>query len=93
MCQTYPGKKWRLAAASLALRVNGAKPLIDAYITNLGRGIKILRWADPARCLRIPRIVSGFVTWIGIALVEFAVYYLIRRHSGLATDRPPVTAV
>jgi hypothetical protein len=24
----------------------GAKPLIDAYITNLCRGIKILRWSD-----------------------------------------------
>jgi uncharacterized protein len=36
-----------------------------------------------------PKIVSGFVTWIGIALVGLAVYYLTRRHSGLATDRPP----
>ena len=41
-----------------------------------------------------PKIVSGVVTWIGIALVGLAVYHLTRDRSGrLATDRPPVTAV
>ena len=40
-----------------------------------------------------PKIVSGVVTWIGIALVGLAVYHLTRDRSGLATHRPPVTAV